>query len=144
MRKIYILFLFPFFASCISLSPDNLAYTISDYEISGSDLTFTVKNTSQKNFSSFLLYVEFTSAGFSDYDTDVAVIEKRFKSELKNGETDSFTIDLSKESQLSEENAENDGDDGLENSIYIHKIYISEIRFDDESVFCDRYGSWSF
>lgn len=146
MRNFYLLLLIIplLFTSCISLSSDRLVYSICDYEITDSELNFTVKNTSQKNFSSFILYVEFASAGFSDYDTDVAVIEKTFESDLESGETDSFSIDLSEEIFLSEETVRSYDDGGLENSIYVQKIYISEIRFDDESVFCDRYGSWSF
>lgn len=130
--------------SCKSICSEKLVYMISDCEITRDTLEFTLKNTSLKSFSSFVLYVEFSSSAFENYDSDLIIVEKEVISEIESNDSKNFSIDLSEENlpfdefRLENENAY------FENSTCIQNIFIKEIRFEDGSVFSDKYGSWSF
>lgn len=129
---------------CQTFSSEKLVYSLCHYEISENQLNFEIKNTSEKVFSSFTLYVQFETSNSENTDTDVMVIEKEFFTDLKPGDIDYFSINLSEMDFLPDGLSEETDETGLENSIYIQKIYISKIKFDDETAFSDKYGTWSF
>lgn len=134
--------LLPF--SCKSSISEKLVYLISDCEINQENLEFTVKNTSSKSFSSFILYVEFSSAASENYDSDLIIVEKEFISEIENNDSMDFSIDLSEENLTYDESLQENENAYFENSTCVQNIFIKEIRFEDGSVFSDEYGSWSF
>lgn len=130
--------------SCKSTASEKLVYLISDYELNLDQLEFTVKNTSSKSFSSFILYVEFSSAAFENYDSDLIIVEKEFISEIESKDSKDFSIDLSEEKLTCNEYQDENENAYFENSTCIQNIYLKEIKFEDGSVFSDEYGSWSF
>lgn len=131
-------------SSCKTTGSEKLVYLISGCEISRDNLEFTVKNTSSKSFSSFILYVEFSSAAFENYDSDLIIVEKEFISEIKSNDSMDFSIDLSEENLTYDESLQDNENADFENSTCVQNIFIKEIRFEDGSVFSDEYGSWSF
>lgn len=131
-------------SSCKTTGSEKLVYLISGCEISRDNLEFTVKNTSSKSFSSFILYVEFSSAAFENYDSDLIIVEKEFISEIKSNDSMDFSIDLSEENLTYDESLQENENADFENSTCVQNIFIKEIRFEDGSVFSDEYGSWSF
>lgn len=143
---IFLSLLFCVITSCKSTMrqpSSHFVYSISEEEISDSKLNFLLTNFASSKIKSFVVLVNL-EASTSDGSTEHLSFEKEFNFELESLEKENFSVDL-RDIGLTVEDFENDFSELLaEDSVYLEQIYVSKIVFDDETVFTDKYGTWSF
>lgn len=130
--------------ACKTTGSEKLVYSIKNYELNEDQLSFTLKSTSSKTISEFCLYVEYCNTDYSNEEADFFVTEKKFSCSLENGETEDFSFKLFEDENLFTMDEDELTNAISEDSIFIQRIYLKEITFEDSSHFIDKYGSWSF
>lgn len=131
-------------AGCASGKISGFVYSLKNYEIKNCGIEFSVKNMALKKIKSFKVYVELNAGDFSEDFSARHQIEKEFFSEIESKETENFSIDITELAVQINDLLENSGDFNLETDIYVNRIFLTEIKYEDNHVWTDKYGTFCF
>ena len=63
---------------------------------------------------------------------------------MESKETENFSIDITELAVQINDLLENSGDFNLETDIYVNRIFLTEIKYEDNQVWTDKYGTFCF
>ncbi|MGN0739521.1 MAG: hypothetical protein ACI4LX_05060 [Treponema sp.] len=149
MKRLFLKFCFSLlvlflFAGCVSGNGSGFVYSIKNCEIKNCGIEFSVKNMSLKKIKSFKVHAELNADDFSDEFSARHQIEKEFSSEIESKETADFSIDITELAAQITTLLENSDDFDLETGIYVNRIFLTEIKYEDNQVWTDKYGTFCF